>query len=166
MNDLKNQRLTIFIATPITRKLGKPKEIARLRLLVDSIDAAAQEARARTLCAFREEGWRGEEDPSVFVHRDFRWCRECHGAVLLPEDSYGVRVELGWLSALQKPILRLHDGEIRHQTGLERSLGHVCTVFDQAIRDPCELTESVRGFIAFIRGKTGMDFGDPGLMRK
>ncbi len=151
MDGLRNERLTIFIATPITKKLGKPPEIARLRLLVDTIDAAAHAEGARTVCAFREEGWKGEENPAIFVPRDYRWCKECDGAVVFPEDSYGVRVELGWLSALKKPVLRLHDGEIRHQTGLERFIGHVCTVFDHPIADMSDLGEAVSGFIKSIR---------------
>jgi len=152
MNGLSNKQLTIFIATPITKKLGKPEEIARLRLLVDTIDSAARAEGAKTVCAFREEGWKGEEDPAIFVPRDYRWCKECHGAVVLPEDSYGVRVELGWLSASQKPILRLHDGKIRHLTGVEKFISHVCTIFDRAVTDPDDLAKTISGFISFIRG--------------
>ena len=152
MDGLRNERLTIFIATPITKKLGKPPEIARLRLLVDTIDAAAHAEGARTVCAFREEGWIGEDDPAIFVPRDYRWCAECDGAVVFPEDSYGVRVELGWLSALQKPILRLHEGKIRHQTGLEKFLHHICTIFDSAIANPGDLAETTSKFIESIRG--------------
>jgi len=163
MNDLNNKQITIFIATSITRKLGRPAEIARLRLLVDTIDGAARANGAKTVCAFREEGWKGEDDPAVFVPRDFRWCVECDGAVVFPEDSYGVRVELGWLSALQKPILRLHEGRIRHQTGLEKYLHRVCTIIDRAITNPDDLAETTSRFIESIRGGQSLrDFSQNG----
>ncbi|MDO8554326.1 MAG: hypothetical protein Q7S22_05940 [Candidatus Micrarchaeota archaeon] len=149
---MSNLKLKLFICTSITHKLGKPDEIAKLQGLVETIDRTAQQRNAVTWCAFREEGWKGEETPTVYVPRDFGWAKKCDGAILIPEDSWGVRIEEGWLSALEKPMLRLFENEVVHRTGIEEHLGILSRVFDGVFHTTQDIEGHVNEFIDFLEG--------------
>ncbi|NYZ74195.1 hypothetical protein H0O00_03570 [Candidatus Micrarchaeota archaeon] len=124
------KRPNLFICTSLTRKLALPekereREIAKLRHSVGMIEGIAKRCGASVWCAFKEGNWKEEGNPRDFVPRDLKWAKECDAAILFPEASYGVRVEMGWLSAFAKPMLRLHeDSETpRPRYGLEENLG-------------------------------------------
>jgi hypothetical protein len=142
--------LNVFISTSITKKLGKPDEIARLKVLVDTIDQTALVRGALTTNAFRAENWKGEEKPSVFVPRDLKWCEECNGAVIIPEDSPGVLVEQGWLSLLEKPMLRLYENSITHTSDLVKNLGEIVPVFDKVFHTLDDVIKHVNDFMDFL----------------
>jgi hypothetical protein len=150
MNNNKLAQLNIFIGTSITKKVGKPKDVTRLRTLVETIDSTAETLGATTKCAFREEEWKGEENPVIYVPRDLKWCKECDGAILIPEDSDGVRIEEGWLSAFQKPMLRLYEKAVNYLTGIEQHLHLVAPVFDRIFNTPADAVHHVEWFIDFL----------------
>ncbi len=145
--------LKLFIATPITGHIGRQSEITRLRCLVDTIDSFAQERGVVTWCAFREEGWTGEQDPSIYVPRDFNWTKECTGAIMIPQDSYGVRIELGWLIAFTKPVMRLHDTGISFKSGLDKNISNIGSVSDRIFTTISQLGDFVNEFIDFLEQK-------------
>ncbi|MBN1170537.1 hypothetical protein JXA56_05940 [Candidatus Micrarchaeota archaeon] len=151
MNNSKITPLNIFIATSITNKLTRPKEIAKLRCLVETIERTAAKNSSITLCAFHQEGWAGEENPEVYVPRDYGWCKACNGAIILPELSYGVRIEEGWLTAFHKPMLRLHEKAVCHQSHMEEHLCQVAAVFDRSFTGPLDIGRHVDEFIRFLR---------------
>ncbi|MBI5228231.1 hypothetical protein HY988_06590 [Candidatus Micrarchaeota archaeon] len=121
-----------------------------MRNLVEAIDRAAEARGVATWCAFREEKWGKEIDPNIFMKRDLEWCRTCDGAILIPQDSYGVRIELGLLTAFTKPILRLHEGKISHKTPFEEHLGLLATIFDHAFQSLGDVRRQVDEFISFL----------------
>jgi hypothetical protein len=148
---MNNNKLKLFICTSITNVVGKPNEIAKLRALIETIDRTAEERGAITFCALREENWLGEEDPARYVPRDLGWSRQCDGAILIPGNSHGVRIEMGWLTILQKPMLRLYDGAIAHKSDLEKNLHHVVTAFDRAFESCEDAARHVSEFIDFLK---------------
>jgi hypothetical protein len=150
MPDLKISQLQLFISTPITKKTGMPKEIARIRTIVETIDRTAENRGALTTNAFRAEKWEGNEKPELFVPRDLKWCRECDGAVVIPEDSEGVRIEEGWLSILRKPILRLYENAVVHLSALEANLDQLTPVFDRVFNSMKDVEAHVSDFIDFL----------------
>ena len=151
MNSGKISPLKIFIATSITNKLAKPNEIAKLRCLVETIEYTIAKKGSMTLCAFRQESWRGEENAAVYVPRDYGWCKTCDGAIALPEFSYGVRIEEGWLTAFNKPLLRLHKESICHQSLMEEHLHHIAPVFDRSFNGSLDIGRHIDAFIRFLR---------------
>src|SRR3989344_6495987 len=153
MSTLRSAPLKLFICTSITQKVGKPAEIARLCALVETIDRTAEAHGATTSCGFREEGWKGMEDPALYVPRDFKWVRECDAAILIPEDSWGVRLELGALAILEKPMLRLYEGDTDYKTGVESEtgLGQLTPIFDRVFHSLEDVEQHVKEFIDFLR---------------
>lgn len=150
---MERSGIKLFVCTSITHAVGRPERIARLRGLIETIDRTAERHGAVTWCALREENWKGEENPAIYVPRDIRWSRECDGAIIIPEDSYGVRIEEGWLSILQKPMLRLHEGAVVHRSDIERNLHHATHVLDRAFHTLVEVEKAVNEFIEFLHGQ-------------
>ncbi|MFF3062389.1 nucleoside 2-deoxyribosyltransferase [Streptomyces sp. NPDC057909] len=79
------------------------------------------------LSAHREEGWGLEMVPaSVCTERDFRWMGSCDLFVAFPGDpaSPGTHVEIGWGSAMGRPMILLLEEQGRH-AALVTGLGGV-----------------------------------------
>jgi thymidylate synthase len=150
MSDEKNAGPSVFIATSISDKIGKENEIERLRQMVGIISGVVERHGGSTQCAFREEGWEEEKGPGIYVHRDFSWCKDCDGAIIIAEDSHGVRIEEGWLSAMEKPMLRLFDGIARFRSGLDRYLGMLAPVSELVFSSLPELEAGVERFVGTL----------------
>jgi len=151
--DNTKQPLKLLVCTPITAKLGKQAETEKLKAVVAVVEETALERGATIRCAFKEEIWRGREKPEIFVLRDLGWSRECDGAVIIPEKSYGVRIEEGWLSAFGKPFVRLHENTIKRTSDLERHLGFLVPVFDRVFATSQDIVLAVSEFIDFLKSK-------------
>ncbi len=150
MSDDGNNGPRVFIATSITDKIGKEKEIERLRQIVEIIADVVERHGGSTQCAFREENWQDEKQPEVYVRRDFKWCRDCDGAIIIAEDSHGVRIEEGWLSAMEKPMLRLFEGTASFRSGLDQHLGMLTPVSELAFDCLSELETGVGKFVGTL----------------
>jgi nucleoside 2-deoxyribosyltransferase len=110
-------RSRIFLAAPILKFLtagpgGRASFDTEARRLLEALAAALQETGAELFLAHREEGF-GESRPraEVLTARDLDAMRQADLVVAWPSDSYGVHIELGWASALGKPIIVLRDGD-------------------------------------------------------
>lgn len=103
--------LSIFFSTPISNT--SEFDIATIRHLYDKICTIAKEIEKKSnvkiniLCAFNEDGWNEIHLPDL-IKRDYDWCRNCDGAIVFPEFSYGVHMELGMLIAFNKPLLLIY----------------------------------------------------------
>ncbi|VVC04311.1 Uncharacterised protein [Candidatus Bilamarchaeum dharawalense] len=148
MATIKLAPTTLFLATPISNK--HPSELLRLKSIIETIEGAATVRGVKTFCALREEGWKADPNPGI-VMRDLNWVRSCTGAILIPGDSHGVRIEEGWLSAFQKPILRLHDGVLDIRSALEAHLRQIVPVFDRVFTEVAQLPGFVDEFIGFLQ---------------
>jgi hypothetical protein len=98
----------IFIATPITPLLdnanlfsGKNKE--RLSFIISSVRKYSDR---KIFCAIEREQWGEELMPAHICTRlDLQAMIDSKFVLAFPSTSYGVHVELGWASALNKPIV-------------------------------------------------------------
>ena len=110
---------TVFVGGPFTgvidpeTKMVRPQHRERyLRLL-----SFFEEHGWATLSAHRAEGWGTAILPAnSCTPRDLEWMRACDLFVAFPGDpvSPGTHIEIGWASALNKPMVLLLEPECRH----------------------------------------------------
>ncbi|MBI4669576.1 MAG: hypothetical protein HY747_10430 [Elusimicrobia bacterium] len=98
----------IFLATPITPLLGsnlKFKACAKKKVK-RILDDLRTRLNAKVFCAIEREKWGDAAlDGLGCTAPDFHELKNSDIVVAFPSSSYGVHVELGWASALKKPII-------------------------------------------------------------
>jgi nucleoside 2-deoxyribosyltransferase len=116
-----------------------------LRHLLSSIIKSLETDHIEVLSAHVTEEFggydaRGQAGP--VTQRDFNWMRMCDiyiavlpaGADHLSYRSDGTYVELGWASALRKPIVLVSDPGVEHSVVVQ-GLGALCEVYFVALED-------------------------------
>lgn len=170
--------LTVFVCGPLTEALNGQELDEELRGLLELIHETLARDRMRVLSAHRDERW-GQDEPSpeVVAERDLEWMRACDAAVMVlgtPSRPVwrtdGTFVELGWATALRKPVVVIGDlGAYR--SALVRGLSSVSSsirilpphelracpkvllpILGQAVSAPW--TTSVAGRPGFVSGPT------------
>ncbi len=105
--------MKVFVVCPITKYIGRSGERvlrADYRAFVEGLCEILEPWYEETFVALREEAW-GEKvlPPAVCTARDFAELRSSDLVLAWPEDSCGCAIELGWASALGKPIIVMVD---------------------------------------------------------
>jgi nucleoside 2-deoxyribosyltransferase len=98
--------MKVFLATPITGiwGLNHRDDAARLRL-EHVISSLRRHFAGPVFCAIEREQWGQDILPAcVCTPLDMQAMRDADLVVAIPGGSYGVHVELGWASALGRPI--------------------------------------------------------------
>ncbi|MFF3994205.1 nucleoside 2-deoxyribosyltransferase [Streptomyces cyaneofuscatus] len=153
--------LDVFVGGPIQHAILPNGFVPELQDAIQTAISVAEENGANTFSAHRVEEF-GEQTaaftPEQVSVRDFRWMRKCDVFVpVLPvlEDltlrrTDGTHVELGWATALGRPVVLITkqpfvDSASHLLKGLHR-VGTVRTIdFDQFLDKPSLLTEAVLG---------------------
>lgn len=124
--------MKIFIACPITKRLapvaggGEPLLEPGLRSLLEALEEALlREGHQVFIAARREEFGRRLFPPELCTPLDFLEMQTADIVVAFPEESYGVHIELGWASALNKPIVLLKRKSDALRTPLSAGLGTI-----------------------------------------
>ena len=118
--------MKIFLGTPITgivKKRGEEKvseqNYTSLCKILDDLRAAGHQV----FCALEDENFGKTSVTSEFcTKRDFDYMKEHDIYVVFPNNSYGCAVELGWASALKKPIYIGINSRIGSKTPLYEGL--------------------------------------------
>lgn len=119
-------RITAFLGGPIQVLSRDPLLLARLEGAVQAIVHAFRSNAMQVFSAHLAEDFGAttfEWQPHSIAKRDLMWMRSCDVFVaLLPPDqggslarSDGTHVELGWASALGKPIVLVSDTKLEGQ---------------------------------------------------
>jgi nucleoside 2-deoxyribosyltransferase len=121
--------LSIFLAAPyqvwMDFRLGRVEESKRVRL--DALRRGLIEHGANVFNAHHNEGWgEGWLPPDICTITDFEAMRVADAVCVIGNPpSGGVAVEVGWASALQKPILLLFDDDGASASQLLLGIGEV-----------------------------------------
>ena len=106
--------MRIFLAGPFKALVDpatgamRPADRGRIESVIDALEAAGHEVRN----AHRREGWGAQFlTPEECTRLDFEDIRDCDVFVAFPgaPASPGTHVEIGWASALGKPVVLLED---------------------------------------------------------
>lgn len=103
--------MRVFLATPFTAFLrpapgGESRLDADLTELLSRVTALLSEAGHSVFCAQREEQFGAALRPEhVCTPFDLLEMQRADAVVAIPGGSYGVHIELGWASALGKPVV-------------------------------------------------------------
>lgn len=113
----------VFVGGPIQYALNSRGSVfdTKLRTLIESVIHEIEALGCTVLSAHRVERFgvlTPNLSPQEVAERDFKWIRECSLFVpILPLDEEGkpyrtdgTNIEIGWASALSKPVLLLTDG--------------------------------------------------------
>lgn len=140
------QPLAVFIGGPFHHAiLSSGIFDPELKALIISLITSVEKAGFTVLSAHREEDFGNialEGPPERIVSRDFSWMQKCAVyACLLPncEDdtayrSDGCCIELGWASALKKPIILIREINVSFSE-LIIGLGALGTVVHLPVQD-------------------------------
>ncbi len=154
--------MKVFVGGPIQFMSGDPVLLSTMKEAVGSLIQALQVEGIQVHNAHLVEHFGATSDewhPCSISERDLGWMRDCDAFVaLLPPDGHGnlartdgTHVELGWASALGKPIVLVVDSSLVPQCSqLVQGLSAIAAVqwfdFADAVRDPSALVRLVRGF--------------------
>ncbi|MCA3585161.1 MAG: nucleoside 2-deoxyribosyltransferase [Methylocystis sp.] len=155
----------VFVGGPIQHAVTKGSFHAPTRGLIEQLLLDLEARGLKTLSAHRVEAY-GEVDMSTewnaVSRRDIAWMRMADAFVaVLPNDpgggpmrTDGTCVELGWASALDRPIILVRDSAAIH-SHLIRGLAAVARVqeleFDAVARDVGLVHEAIETFRAAER---------------
>ncbi len=122
---------SIFLATTITSLIDAQgrfveEERHKLEYILRTLRV---ETGLEVFCAIEREKW-GEElmTGEVCTSLDFIGLDNADYVVALPANSYGVHVELGWASALKKPMTIILSASEGAKSPLIEGLGTMCDV--------------------------------------
>jgi nucleoside 2-deoxyribosyltransferase len=131
--------LKVFVCGPLTEAVDGQGLDKGLRGFLELVHDTLERVGMEVFSAHREEGW-GEDEPSpdVVAKRDSAWMRHCDATVMIlgiPSRPMwrtdGTFVELGWATAMGKPIVVVGDlGAYRSALvrGLAGALGGIRTL--------------------------------------
>lgn len=146
-----------FLACPISgfMRFGRLELPQQFERFIRAIFAVLKEESDETFLALARERWGAAVmQGDICTPLDFEEMRRCDLVVAYPGGSCGVAIELGWASALGKPIILLLD-PIGDYTPMIQGLGmlpgsHVETVPVEMVDgfpllgDPSRLRSSIR----------------------
>ena len=123
--------MKIYLAAPFAAWMGPDGLLApQAQLLIIHIKAALERGAHEVKVPHEREDWgRNIYPPLKCTHLDFVEVQQAEGVIAIPQTSGGVHIELGWASALGKPILVLIDGPT---TAL---LAGLSTITDATVRE-------------------------------
>ncbi|MFG6198188.1 hypothetical protein [Nonomuraea sp. JJY05] len=168
--------LRVFVGGPIQHALLPPGFDAEPRELISSVIETVEASGATVLSAHRLEGFGKYTDrftPEMVSVRDYGWMRECDvfvpvfpvlaDGVLLRTD--GTHVEVGWASALGRPIVLITRlpfvASASHLLKGISSVGNVRAVdVEDFRRDPSHLVGEV--LVAVGRQRPSVPVGTEG----
>lgn len=146
-----------FLACPISQHLRGdllelPPEYERF---IRRIYAAVRSDCDEVFLALEREGWGRSLMPGeICTPLDFAEMKRCDVVVAYPGASCGVAVELGWASALGKPLILLLDPAATYSP-IIRELGHVSRrpvyILDAALTPDAPDPELLRSLSALLR---------------
>lgn len=131
--------LKVFVCGPLTEALNGQELDKGLRGFLELVHETLERVGMKVFSAHRDEGW-GEDEPppEIVAKRDSAWMRDCDASVMIlgtPSRptwrTDGTFVELGWATALEKPVVVVGDlGAYRSALvrGLPSALGGIRTL--------------------------------------
>jgi len=124
-HSLRIRPTRVFLATPITPLLISPTQFdpVAAESIVSITESLRLGAGFEVFCAIEREKF-GKElmDAKTCTPIDLDGMREADVVVAFPDSSYGVHVELGWASALGKPIMLLMHKRVFYRSPLVEGL--------------------------------------------
>jgi nucleoside 2-deoxyribosyltransferase len=117
----------IFLGTPITPLLGSDglfdkKAMNHLKIILNDLKSCEFDV----FCAIEREEWGHALMEGIeCTVLDYKGLEESDIFLAFPNSSYGVHMELGWASALQKPIIMVVNEDIGVKTSLVEGLNTV-----------------------------------------
>lgn len=122
--------MRIFLACPFTGYLRHDGSVPYIEpafaQFIKGIDTALQNAGHEVFLALRVEEYGAKlRPPSVCTPFDMLEMQRADCVVALAEDSYGVHLELGWASAMDKPMVIVVPEGVRDTTPLLAGLTSV-----------------------------------------
>jgi nucleoside 2-deoxyribosyltransferase len=123
--------MKIMLGTPITgiveELVSDPESLDKT--LLDKMLVHLRAEGHEVFCALEIEKYGVELMPGdLCTPRDFEAMKNCDAYVAFPNSSYGCAVELGWASALKKPIFLA----INQKIGIKTPLYQGMTLIDKA----------------------------------
>lgn len=135
----------IFVATPITLLLDEDGCFdSECKDRLSHILATLKDIfQAEIFCAIEREKWGDAVMPGDFcTPLDLQGLRESDVVLAFALNSYGVHVELGWASALNKPIIFLNNKTYGFYSPLTEGLHTITSTeyfsFDDILPFPCQ----------------------------
>lgn len=146
-----------FLACPISQHLrGSVLELPpEYERFIRDIYAAVRSGCDEVFLALEREGWGRSLMPGeICTPLDFAEMQRCNVVVAYPGASCGVAVELGWASALGKPLILLLDPAATYSP-IIRELRHASRspvyILDAAVAADAPDPELLRSLAALLR---------------
>ena len=155
--------MRVFLGGPIQFMIGDPVLMQRMRMAVLNLVETLRREGFEVFSAHLTEEFgktTSEWAPSSIAQRDFDWMQRCDVFVaLLPRDQSGLlartdgtHVELGWASALGKPIVIVYDPRVAEAySQLVQGLPAIAEVksleYERFMAEPELLVGSVREMV-------------------
>lgn len=163
MNSKVNRTIpTVFLGGPIQyASPGNDRFDVSLRHAIESFVSILLSEGYKVFSAHFEEGF-GEIDYTnqykFVAQRDFDWMKQCDIYVaLLPNDgagrpyrSDGTCIELGWASALNKPVVTILEDEVKHShliRGLSSITRYKILDFELLNSNPLAVISSIKAMV-------------------
>lgn len=121
------RKIKIFLGTPIAPLLGNDglfdeKAANHLKTILNDLKSYEFDV----FCAIEREKWgHALMEGNECTVLDYKGLEESDIFLAFPNSSYGVHMELGWASALQKPIIMVVNEDIGVKTSLVEGLNTV-----------------------------------------
>lgn len=137
---LKANQLNIFVGGPIQYALASKDFDQSLKSLISSVIEQLSSNGCNIFSAHVAEKFGVDThlfDPDKVTRRDFAWMQACDAFIVIlpsaedgqPYRSDGTHVELGWASALGKPVIVLtHEHCVKKFSHLVQGLGELTSV--------------------------------------
>jgi nucleoside 2-deoxyribosyltransferase len=160
--------LKVFVCGPITEAMNGQELDNGLRGFLELVHETLEQVGMRVLSAHRAEGWGQDEPPAdVVAKRDSAWMRDCDASVMVlgtPSRptwrTDGTFVELGWATALEKPVVVVGDLGAYRSTlvrGLSDALGGIRTLPPEEVQAcPELLVRALREAAPAVRSSGGL----------
>lgn len=152
--------MKVFLGGPIQFMIEDPVLLERMKRAVRRLVRTLQDAGMEVFSAHLVESFgatTADWQPHSIAERDLDWMRRCDVFVaLLPSDGTGdlgrtdgTHVELGWASAMSKPIVLVTESRLAHRySQLVQGLHAVASVrrveLDELLGAPSSLVPVVR----------------------
>ena len=96
----------IFIACPFIKYInGKTFSDSAFRMFTEQLYDLCTEYAPEVFLSLKREEYGARPLPHYSCSMDLDEARDSDVMVVIPDDSMGVAVEIGWMSAMKKPII-------------------------------------------------------------
>ncbi|AZE87720.1 MULTISPECIES: nucleoside 2-deoxyribosyltransferase [Pseudomonas fluorescens group] len=158
------RNLKVFIGGPIQFAIRRDGFHEELKETIELAIQAVTQLNGQVLSAHKAERFGVDTPaftPEMVSKRDFAWMQECDvfmpilpvlaGSELLRTD--GTHIELGWASALKRPVLLVTELPIvEGGSHLLKGLEHICKLSKLDVQEfrkrPAQIGEILQGLIA------------------